>query len=117
MGRVAAAAVSGTTALAAAERGPNRIYGLGQDRPRLRRFGRAFVLAVSAGVLLPLVPAAHGGVRNPQGRPRRGHDGAGAAAKQDQQTQLDLRPRLIAPELQRYVNRCKGHHGKQRRHQ
>jgi hypothetical protein len=29
----------------------NRIYGVEQDRPTAKKYGRAFVLAISAGIL------------------------------------------------------------------
>jgi YihY family inner membrane protein len=47
-----AALISGTTAMAQVERGANRIYGLEGDRPLLPRYGRAFVLAITAGLLI-----------------------------------------------------------------
>lgn len=47
-----AALLSGTTAMAQVERGANRIYGIDGDRPLLKRYGRAFVLAVTAGLLI-----------------------------------------------------------------
>ena len=37
------------------ERGLNRLYGIEQDRPTLQKYGRAFVLAITAGVLAVLV--------------------------------------------------------------
>jgi YihY family inner membrane protein len=46
-----AAIVTGTTLLGQFERGMNRIYGIEQDRPTLRKYGNAFVLLWSAGVL------------------------------------------------------------------
>jgi len=46
-----AAIVTGTTLMGQLERGLNRIYGIEQDRPTLQKYGRAFVLAMSAGVL------------------------------------------------------------------
>ena len=42
---------SGTTLMGQVERALNRIYGVEQDRPTLKKYGRAFVLAVTAGVL------------------------------------------------------------------
>ena len=52
-----AAIVAGATAMAQIERGSNRIYGVERDRPFLRKYGVATVLALSAGVgaLLSLV--------------------------------------------------------------
>jgi uncharacterized BrkB/YihY/UPF0761 family membrane protein len=46
--------VSGTTALGQLERGLNRLYGVEQDRPMVQKYGRAFVLAVSSGVLVTI---------------------------------------------------------------
>ena len=52
-----AALIAGATAMAQIERGSNRIYGVERDRPFLRKYGVATLLAVSAGVggLLSLV--------------------------------------------------------------
>jgi YihY family inner membrane protein len=50
-GALAAALVTGTTLLGQFERGMNRIYGIEQDRPTLRKYGNAIVLLFSAGVL------------------------------------------------------------------
>ena len=47
-----AAAISGTTAFGQIERGANRIYGIEQDRPTLRKYGVAAALAVSSGLLV-----------------------------------------------------------------
>ena len=44
--------VTGTTAMGQIERGFNRIYGIEQDRPVLRKYGRAFLLAMGAGTIL-----------------------------------------------------------------
>ena len=44
--------VTGTTAMGQIERGFNRIYGIEQDRPVLRKYGRAFLLAIGAGSVL-----------------------------------------------------------------
>jgi YihY family inner membrane protein len=44
-----AAAVAGTTAMAQVERGANRIYGTEKDRPFLRKYLTAAVLAATAG--------------------------------------------------------------------
>jgi YihY family inner membrane protein len=46
------ALVTGSTLMGQIERGFNRIYGVEQDRPTARKYGLAFVLAVSAGVLM-----------------------------------------------------------------
>ncbi len=43
--------VTGATAMGQLERALNRIYGLEQDRPTLQKYGRAFLLALTAGVL------------------------------------------------------------------
>jgi YihY family inner membrane protein len=45
-----AALFAGATAMAQIERGSNRIYGVERDRPFLRKYGVATVLAVSAGL-------------------------------------------------------------------
>jgi YihY family inner membrane protein len=52
-----AAMTAGATAMAQVERGANRLYGVERDRPFLRKYGVASVLAFSAGVaaLLSLV--------------------------------------------------------------
>ena len=47
-----AALVSGTTAMAQVERGANRLYGVDGDRPLVQRYVRAFVLALTAGLLI-----------------------------------------------------------------
>jgi YihY family inner membrane protein len=47
-----AALVAGTLAMAQVERSANRLAGRSEDRPVWQRYGVAFVLAVSAGVLL-----------------------------------------------------------------
>ncbi|HEX8083904.1 MAG TPA: YihY/virulence factor BrkB family protein [Solirubrobacteraceae bacterium] len=46
-----AAAIAGTTAMAQIERGANRLYGIERDRPFLRKYANALLLAASAGVL------------------------------------------------------------------
>ncbi|MEJ7784266.1 MAG: YihY/virulence factor BrkB family protein [Solirubrobacteraceae bacterium] len=53
-GGLLAALVSGTTAMAQIERGANRIYGTERDRPSLRKYGNALLLAVTAGLLAML---------------------------------------------------------------
>jgi uncharacterized BrkB/YihY/UPF0761 family membrane protein len=47
-----AALLAGTLAMAQVERSANRLAGRSEDRPPARRYGVAFVLALSAGVLL-----------------------------------------------------------------
>lgn len=43
--------ITGATALGQMERALNRIYGVERDRPSLEKYGRAFVLALTAGFL------------------------------------------------------------------
>jgi YihY family inner membrane protein len=50
LGAIGALATA-TTAIGQLERGLNRIYGVEQDRPTVEKYGRAFVLAFSAGAL------------------------------------------------------------------
>jgi YihY family inner membrane protein len=50
-GGAIAAAVAGTTAMAQVERGANRLYGTERDRPFLRKYGTAALLAATAGTL------------------------------------------------------------------
>ena len=45
------ALVTGTTLMGQIERALNRLYGIEQDRPTRQKYGRAFVLAVTAGAL------------------------------------------------------------------
>ena len=45
------ALISGTTLMGQLERGLNRLYGIEKDRPSVRKYARAFVLAVTAGLL------------------------------------------------------------------
>ncbi|HET9249068.1 MAG TPA: YihY/virulence factor BrkB family protein [Actinomycetota bacterium] len=45
------ALITGTTLLGQIERAMNRLYGVEVDRPTVRKYGRAFVLAISAGLL------------------------------------------------------------------
>ena len=40
-----------TTAMGQIERGANRIYGIERDRPALRKYGRALLMALTAGLL------------------------------------------------------------------
>jgi YihY family inner membrane protein len=47
---LAAAVVSLTTAMAQIERGANRIYGIQRDRPAPAKYGRALLLALTAGL-------------------------------------------------------------------
>jgi YihY family inner membrane protein len=54
------ALVAGTTAMGQLERGLNRIYGVEQDRPTRRKYGLAFLLAVTAGVLISVAFVAVG---------------------------------------------------------
>ena len=49
---VIGALISGTTLMGQMERAMNRLYGIERDRPTLRKYGRGFVLALSAGVLV-----------------------------------------------------------------
>ena len=49
-GGLVAALASLTTAMAQVERGANRIYGIERDRPTHRKYGRAFVLMLVAGI-------------------------------------------------------------------
>ena len=53
-----AAALAGTTAMAQVERGANRIYGTETDRPFLRKYLNAALLAATAGSLAVLSAAA-----------------------------------------------------------
>jgi YihY family inner membrane protein len=46
-----AAIVTGSTLMGQMERALNRLYGIEQDRPSLQKYGRALVLALTAGVL------------------------------------------------------------------
>jgi YihY family inner membrane protein len=49
-----AALVSGTVAMGQIERGANRLYGVEQDRPTMRKYWKGFQLTVSAGLLAVL---------------------------------------------------------------
>ena len=51
---LAAAIITGTTLLGQFERALNRIYGIESDRSSLRKYGRAFLLLCSAGLLAAL---------------------------------------------------------------
>ena len=46
--------VTATTAFGQVERGLNRLYGVEQDRPSVQKYGRAFLLAITAGTLTTL---------------------------------------------------------------
>ncbi len=46
------ALIAGTTAMGQMERGLNRIYGVEKDRPTLQKYGMAFGLVLTAGVLI-----------------------------------------------------------------
>ena len=48
---VIGALITGTTLLGQIERSMNRMYGIETDRPTLRKYARAFVLTISAGLL------------------------------------------------------------------
>ncbi len=48
------ALVTGTTLMAQMERSLNRLYGIEQDRPAVRKYGRAFLMAISVGTLATL---------------------------------------------------------------
>jgi YihY family inner membrane protein len=52
--------ITSTTAMGQLERGLNRIYGVEQDRPTVQKYGRAFLLAISAGTLVGLAFLAVG---------------------------------------------------------
>ena len=52
--------VSGTILMWQLERGLNRIYGIEQDRPTARKYGRAFLLTISAGILFVVAFTALG---------------------------------------------------------
>lgn len=49
---LAGALITGATAMGQLERGLNRLYGVEQDRPTFRKYGRAFVLVLTAGLLV-----------------------------------------------------------------
>ena len=48
---LAGAIFTGTILLGQIERAMNRLYGIERDRPTLKKYGRAFVLTISAGLL------------------------------------------------------------------
>lgn len=60
-GGAIAAAIAGTTAMAQVERGANRIYGTEKDRPFLRKYLTAALLAATAGSLALLSVAVLAG--------------------------------------------------------
>jgi YihY family inner membrane protein len=45
------ALITGTTLMGQVERAMNRLYGIEQDRPTVQKYGRALLLALTAGVL------------------------------------------------------------------
>jgi len=49
---VIGALISGTTMMGQMERAMNRLYGIERDRPTIRKYGRAFVMALSVGTLI-----------------------------------------------------------------
>jgi YihY family inner membrane protein len=53
-----AALISGSTFFGQLERGFNRIYGVEQDRPTVKKYGLALLLTISAGVLASIAFAA-----------------------------------------------------------
>ena len=55
---LAGAFITGTTLMGQIERALNRIYGVEQDRPTLQKYGRAFVLTLTAGILFVVAFAA-----------------------------------------------------------
>ena len=57
---VIGALISGTTMMGQMERAMNRLYGIERDRPTIRKYGRAFVMALSAGVLIAVAFVAIG---------------------------------------------------------
>jgi YihY family inner membrane protein len=55
---LAGAVITATTLMGQIERALNRIYGIELDRPTARKYGRAFLLTISAGVLFVAAFAA-----------------------------------------------------------
>jgi uncharacterized BrkB/YihY/UPF0761 family membrane protein len=53
-GGVVATLVSAATAMGQVERGANRIYGVEQDRPTLKKYGVGLLLACTTGLLMML---------------------------------------------------------------
>ena len=68
------ALVALTTSMGQVERGANRIYGIQRDRPARQKYGRAVLMALTAG-LLSLVGPAHHRRRRHGGRRARGANG------------------------------------------
>ena len=58
VGLVISSLITACSLLGQVERGLNRLYGIEQDRPTIRKYGRAFVLSVSAGALIAAAFAA-----------------------------------------------------------
>lgn len=58
IGLVISSAITACSLMAQVERGLNRLYGIEQDRPTFRKYGRAFVLSLSAGSLVVAAFAA-----------------------------------------------------------
>jgi YihY family inner membrane protein len=54
------ALITGTTLMGQIERALNRMYGIEQDRPTVQKYGRAFVLTISAGILFVVAFTALG---------------------------------------------------------
>src|SRR5207244_819203 len=52
VGLVISSLITACTLLGQVERGLNRIYGIERDRSTLQKYGRALVLALSAGLLV-----------------------------------------------------------------
>jgi YihY family inner membrane protein len=52
VGLVVSSLITACSLLGQVERGLNRLYGIEQDRPTLRKYARAFVLSISAGALI-----------------------------------------------------------------
>ena len=55
---LAGALITGTTLMGQIERALNRLYGVEQDRPTVHKYGRAFVLTITAGILFVVAFAA-----------------------------------------------------------
>jgi YihY family inner membrane protein len=55
---LAGALITGTTLMGQIERALNRLYGVEQDRPTVQKYGRAFVLTLTAGILFLVAFAA-----------------------------------------------------------
>jgi YihY family inner membrane protein len=63
IGLVISSLITACSLLGQVERGLNRLYGIEQDRPTLAKYGRALVLALSAGTLVVAAFAAIAGGR------------------------------------------------------